>query len=94
MNFLQKKKKLLKNYNNEEYLIVDIYNHDNEQIDSEIILSTNKFVSTKDSIHFLSEFVKRPISLLDSYTANYLAIIDVYKTYAPDTVALYLNTRI
>lgn len=84
----EEEKKLLKNYNNEEYLIVDIYNHDNEQIDSEIILSTNKFVSTKDSIHFLlSEFVKRPISLLDSYTANYLAIIDVYKTYAPDTVA-------
>lgn len=84
----EEERDLLKNHKNEEYLVVNIYNRDNEQIDSEIILSKNKFISTKDSIKFiLSELIKRPISLLDSYTANYLAIIDVYKTYSPDTVA-------
>lgn len=85
--FITEEKSLINTYNKGEYLIVDIYNREKEQIDSEIILSASKFVSTRDAIKFiLTESIKRPLSLLDSYIANYFAIVDVYKTHVPDTV--------
>lgn len=80
-------KERLRNYNHGEYLIVNIHGNDGVQLDSEIIEAKNKFVGTFDSIKFiLSEFIKRPILILDSYVANYLAMIDVYKTQSLDSV--------
>ncbi len=54
----------------------------------------SSFISTRDSILFiLKVFVKYPLSMLDSYFANYLALINIYNTFSPDGVGYFIKDR-
>ena len=85
-------KKLLLNSNSENYFMVEIYNIKGEIIETEIVIKENEEIPTIKAIKFLStSFFKYPNLILDSYFANYMAIINVYGTYSPDGVVYHVK---
>ena len=75
-----------------EYKIVEIYDNNNRKLDMKIIETRNNLIPISSSIKFLvSEIFTRPALVLDSYFANYLAIINIYETYTPDGIGYYVK---
>lgn len=80
---------------NEDVLEMKIVNSEDKVIGIETIKkSEDGFVSTKDTVLFiLKTFVKHPLSILDSYISNYLALINIYNTFSPDGVGYFIKDR-
>ncbi len=75
-----------------EYKIVEIYDKNNRKLDMKVIETRNDLIPISSSIKFLvSEIFTRPALVLDSYFANYLAIINIYETYTPDGIGYYVK---
>jgi hypothetical protein len=67
--------------------VISLYNKKGEIVESKIIKSNRDFVPTKDAVILISSyFFKYPSLILDSYFANYLSIINIYRSYTIDGV--------
>lgn len=76
-----------------EYSLVNINNISGKIIDQTII-SKNKLenITTSTAVKFiLTQFLKHPILVLESYTSNYLAIANLYSKGTNDNVSYWVN---
>lgn len=91
--FLSKKEtNLIKNIDSNQYVIVDVYNKQNSQIDSIVLQTKDDSITATYSLTTLfSSLFNKPVLILDSYMSNYMAIINMYATYTPDGVGYYVK---
>ena len=79
--------------NNEEYLIINIYDGNSNLIGCDYLKSKNGNVGVASSIlYILNLFFDNPLKVLDAYLTNYLSIIDIYSTSTNDG-ANYKSSR-
>lgn len=83
--FLSEKEKkqmlnLIEN-NDTSFVIVNMYNNNEQLVERTLINTETKNISTVDSISLiLKNAISHPILIIDSYISNYLAIADIYAT--------------
>lgn len=83
-------KNILKESEFKEYLIIDIYNNDNQKIESEIVRSPSGDIETRTALIFLlKSLFKYPAEVFDSYFNNYMTITNMYGAYTLDNVRWY-----
>lgn len=84
----KEKEKINKNNN----LLVNIYTPNDKLIDQTLIKLNNGKISTKDSILFIGkQFFKHPLLVIESYTSNYLALIDIYPKTTENNVNYFVE---
>ena len=74
-----KDKELIKNRNNKNYKIINVYNNNKEIIDKMIFYYDGNDYNSSEAFNFLFKSLKKhPIYVLNSYANGYLATIDIY----------------
>lgn len=77
--------------NNKDYVIINIY--DNNKITESDYIEGN--LSTGDAITYIVKyFFKEPLTIIDAYISNYLAIIDIYSTSTSDSIGYSINKKV
>lgn len=85
----------IKETENQGIAEIEILNESGDVVEiSEIKKNDIGFVTTKDSVLFiLQTFFKYPLTTMKSYVSNYLALINLYKTYTPDSINYYIESK-
>lgn len=93
IKYLNKKEK--KNLKEKDYLLVNVYTPNDKLIDQTLIKKNKENISTKDSILFITkQFFKHPLLVLESYSSNYLALIDIYPKTTENNVNYFVDKKI
>ena len=88
-------KKEIKKIETGNYSLINIYNPNDKLVDQTIIKVDNNKISTKNSIIFiLKQLLNHPLLILESYTSNYLALIDIFPKTTSDNVTYYVDKKI
>lgn len=85
----------IKKTENQEIAEIEILNESGDVVEiSEIKKNDIGFIATKDSVLFILQiFFKYPLTTVKSYVSNYLALINLYKTYTPDSINYYIESK-
>lgn len=85
----------IKKTENQGIAEIEILNESGDVVEiSEIKKNDIGFVTTKDSVLFiLQTFFKYPLTTMNAYVSNYLALINLYKIYTPDSINYYIESK-